>query len=83
MNVKYMHYLLDGCSIIVFSDEPKYHNMIAMSLAMSSTIQVFCDKTLRHNLFHNPFGRIRQGGNRADGQRQAERLPLYGVTHAF
>ena len=51
MNVKYMHYLLDGCSIIVFSDEPKYHNMIAMSLAMSSTIQVFCDKTLCHNLF--------------------------------
>jgi hypothetical protein len=33
--------------INVFSDEPKYHNMIAMS----STIQVFCDKTLRHNLF--------------------------------
>ena len=25
------------------------------------------------------IGRIRQGGNRADGQRQTERLPLYGV----
>ena len=48
-NICIMFWMVVG--INVFSDEPKYHNMIATSPAMSSTIQVFCDNKFRHNLF--------------------------------